>query len=586
MSPLFPSRLPIAMLLVAGALAGAPPHAAAQSGSFTYQGRLELNGSPATDVSQLRLRLFDAPSGGNAVGPQLSFAPAIDGDGLFTITVPFSSLPTQDLDGLYAEFTIVSRTGTTTTISPRQRITAAPAAQIADTVRKGAWTELPGGVLSRDTTGAERFGLNTGTMINSSTFLTLDAPVSSSQFGGMYINTTPADGQPFYGFATNGLARGYIAFDDGNDSLDFVFSSPGGFRTLTLDANGNLGLNTDPLATLDVASGTFSNAFTRRIRSNQTSAFRRFSDTMLDEVSGALFQSRWLPEAGDYEFNWFPNESSGGVPVFRAEPGTGFMAFGSSTIPNARATFKGPGGVLPQNAALENDDVVIAGEDAVLGLYSTNSGSYGSAIALKEVDSAGNVVVGWGIVNESAAGGGDLLFTWGTSSNYAANALIMSLNNTGRVGIGVSTPGFRLELPNIGGTEGRGRANRWATYSSERFKTNIATVADPMTRLAALRGVEFDWKHEHGGTHDTGFIAEEVAAVFPDLVSLDEDGKPVSLDYARLLPVAVEAIKTQQAEIEAQRKTLEAQREALSSQREAIDELRAELRRLAERLDD
>jgi hypothetical protein len=57
----------------------------------------------------------------------------------------------------------------------------------------------------------------------------------------------------------------------------------------------------------------------------------------------------------------------------------------------------------------------------------------------------------------------------------------------------------------------------------------------------------------HYAKEYTGFIAQDVQQVFPDLVSKDAEGK-LAIDYLGLIPVLVEAIKEQQAEIEALKK--------------------------------
>ncbi len=58
---------------------------------------------------------------------------------------------------------------------------------------------------------------------------------------------------------------------------------------------------------------------------------------------------------------------------------------------------------------------------------------------------------------------------------------------------------------------------------------------------------------DHFTKEYTGFIAQDVQKVFPDLVSKDADGK-LAIDYLGLIPVLVEAIKEQQAEIETLKK--------------------------------
>jgi hypothetical protein len=66
----------------------------------------------------------------------------------------------------------------------------------------------------------------------------------------------------------------------------------------------------------------------------------------------------------------------------------------------------------------------------------------------------------------------------------------------------------------------------------------------------AIRGVFFDWDTEHGGQHDVGMIAEEVGKVLPEIVVYEDNGVDASgMDYSKITPLLVEAIKSQQAEI-------------------------------------
>lgn len=182
---------------------------------------------------------------------------------------------------------------------------------------------------------------------------------------------------------------------------------------------------------------------------------------------------------------------------------------------------------------------------------------------------------GWPFYGYSQAGS-NAVWTYvnGTTRNWIVNNSgdRLYVSNTGLVGIGTtpSTSGYRLELPNTAGPAGQGRANAWVTYSSRELKENIATITDPEGTLAKLRGVRFDWKAgDAQGTHahDIGFIAEEVAAVLPELVMRTAEGKATGLDYGRVVPVAVEAIKAQQKRIEG----LEARNAELEARLRAIE---------------
>ncbi|HNR29006.1 MAG TPA: tail fiber domain-containing protein, partial [Candidatus Dojkabacteria bacterium] len=131
-------------------------------------------------------------------------------------------------------------------------------------------------------------------------------------------------------------------------------------------------------------------------------------------------------------------------------------------------------------------------------------------------------------------------------TNLSDDSLLF-VRNDGNVGIGVTSPTYRLQLPNTADNAGKGQANAWVTYSDISLKENIQTITGGLDKIMALRGVTFDWKGQ--GVASSGFIAQEVELVIPDLVSTDSNGIK-SLDYGRFTPYLVEAIKEQQLQIQ------------------------------------
>jgi hypothetical protein len=78
-----------------------------------------------------------------------------------------------------------------------------------------------------------------------------------------------------------------------------------------------------------------------------------------------------------------------------------------------------------------------------------------------------------------------------------------------------------------------------------------------------MRGVTYNWKvaefperNFKEGT-EYGFIAQDVEAIFPELVNTDEDGFK-SVEYNKVAPILVEALKEQQAIIDAQQEEINA----------------------------
>lgn len=85
------------------------------------------------------------------------------------------------------------------------------------------------------------------------------------------------------------------------------------------------------------------------------------------------------------------------------------------------------------------------------------------------------------------------------------------------------------------------------------LKENIVPIANPLDIVKKLRGVRFDWRDEHlqrrGGVdgffvrkQDIGIIAQDVQAVFPEIVAQRVDGT-LGVKYDRLVSVLIEAVK-------------------------------------------
>jgi hypothetical protein len=92
-----------------------------------------------------------------------------------------------------------------------------------------------------------------------------------------------------------------------------------------------------------------------------------------------------------------------------------------------------------------------------------------------------------------------------------------------------------------------------ASVSSERFKTDIATMGKNSTKLDQLRPVTFKLRSDAKGTVQYGLIAEEVAKVYPELVIRNERGRIDGVRYDELAPMLLNEVQkknaTQDAEI-------------------------------------
>jgi len=136
----------------------------------------------------------------------------------------------------------------------------------------------------------------------------------------------------------------------------------------------------------------------------------------------------------------------------------------------------------------------------------------------------------------------------------------------GNVGIGITAPTYRLQLPNVANATGKGQANAWDTYSSIRWKENIVPINDALEKINQLNPVYFDWKQEHGGNHSIGFIAEQIGQVIPEVVSWESDGVYASgVNYGVLSSLAIKGIQEQQLQLNTQLTSLNSNQAALAS---------------------
>jgi hypothetical protein len=83
-----------------------------------------------------------------------------------------------------------------------------------------------------------------------------------------------------------------------------------------------------------------------------------------------------------------------------------------------------------------------------------------------------------------------------------------------------------------------------ATLSDERLKTNLQPIDNSIEKLTTLRTVTYNWQDEgRGKDAEVGVIAQDVQAVYPDLVNEDGNGY-LQVDYKRLTVPLIDAVKT------------------------------------------
>ncbi len=199
---IIPSAIILAIALTASPAAAEP---------FTYQGQIQDAGAPANGTYDLRLQLFDAPVGGNQIGPTLTFDDITVTDGLFQVDPDFGAVFNQDDAYLFIQVREGTSAGGYTGLLPRTPLTATPKAQhatTADTLANPIWNQS-GSVISNEL-GSSILLLNRSTTITPSEYFGIyrDFP----GFVGMYV-AGPSDSLPFYGYSIDNEISAYTYVD-------------------------------------------------------------------------------------------------------------------------------------------------------------------------------------------------------------------------------------------------------------------------------------------------------------------------------------------------------------------------------------
>jgi hypothetical protein len=119
------------------------------------------------------------------------------------------------------------------------------------------------------------------------------------------------------------------------------------------------------------------------------------------------------------------------------------------------------------------------------------------------------------------------------------------------------------------------------TCSSDlRFKRDVSAFAPALDRLAQLTPVHYYWRadefasRQFGTRQSWGLVAQDVAPLFPDLVTTDEDGF-LAVNYSKLPLYTVQAVK----ELKADNDRLRQQNDDLAARLAALEAVVKTLRR-------
>lgn len=250
---------------------------------------------------------------------------------------------------------------------------------------------------------------------------------------------------------------------------------------------------------------------------------------MLLAVSPADSQPWWNPTASDVN-----NNTAGGTgALINNTTGSASTAFGKNALFSNTTGYDNT--ASGSYALLCNTTGHANTASGTTALYANTTGAYNTASGYQTLlaltTGHRNTAVGWGAGNLLASGSDNI---------YLGHAGVASESATPRLG-NVQTRAF---IKGVFGTALSGNTvlinsagQLGVLVSSARYKQDIELLATQSAKVHELRPVTFHYKTEPSGPLQHGLIAEEVAQVYPELVTRDAEGVIEGMRYEALTPL-------------------------------------------------
>jgi len=137
--------------------------------------------------------------------------------------------------------------------------------------------------------------------------------------------------------------------------------------------------------------------------------------------------------------------------------------------------------------------------------------------------------------------------------------------------------------PDFGAQEVKG--TKFTATSDRRLKQKIETLTNVLERINHLRGVSFEFidQHKYAAGPQVGLIAQELQAVYPELVSTNNEGY-FQVNYSQLTAVVLQGMKELLARFDLMQQKVQEQeirqnqlQEQVSSQQKEIEQIKNSL---------
>jgi Chaperone of endosialidase len=231
------------------------------------------------------------------------------------------------------------------------------------------------------------------------------------------------------------------------------------------------------------------------------------------------------------------------------------------------------------------------GYDTAIGAYAlpdntsgTGNTAFGYAGLRSNTTGNNNISIGYQSLYYNATGSNNIAMGYQAAYNVANGSNNIEIGNsgagsdTGLIRIGVQGTQSTTFIAGISGTQVTGAAvyvtssgQLGVLASSDRYKTDIASMDPISEKLQRLRPVTFKLKADPNGVLQYGLIAEEVAKLYPELVIRDAQGVIQGVRYEELSPMLLNEAQQQQRTSARQRdRQVQMERELRGTQQQLI----------------
>ena len=484
--------------------------AAAQTTSFTYQGKLIDSGSPANGSYDLQFTLWDSVSNGAQIGSTQTLSAVAVSNGVFTVTLDFGG---NAFNGANRFLEIGARTagsGSFTILTPRQQITSTPYAIRA----------LNAG--SADALSSACVACVQDSQINS---------VSGNKVNGaIAVASLPAG-------STNYIQNS---------------TSPQPGSNFNISGNGTIGGNLTTNGTVGIGTAAGSSLLTvAKVSTAGPGVIATVSGN--NAISGTNTQFTANFRVGD-------QIAAAGLPagttVINVISDTAMALSAAATATASNVTYTIIGG--PRFVVQGVGNVGIDTVNPASALHVRGTGWFqGDNTPL----TGGGAGVAVGMTTFETG----YVFAFDYGGTGAKTLLLNSPG--GNVGVGPTTnPQRQLDVAGRARVESIPLEASFSSVcfnaagdllqcgaSSLRWKTNVHPFFGGLDVVRRLNPISFNWKE--GGEKDIGLAAEDVAKVAPALSLINNKGEAEGVKYERLNILLINAVKQQQEQIEALQRT-------------------------------